>query len=115
MFNVDRSIICIKLVEYFRFSLIDDQHNHPVLPMTFDMTAVEDVSLYSCTQYDFMKTADEILSSATFADCIIDPSRVTFHETILEGNIKIIISKLCIELVEQTSQQTSEHLIQGIT
>jgi hypothetical protein len=53
--------------------------------MTFDMTNFEDVSLYSCTQYDFIKTADELLSSATFADCTIDQNRVTLHEIILEG------------------------------
>lgn len=70
------------------FSFIDE--NHPqeeqvVLPLAFDMTAFEDVSLYSCTQYDFMKTADELLSSTTFADCTIDQNRVTMHEIILEG------------------------------
>ncbi|CAF0822291.1 unnamed protein product [Adineta steineri] len=66
-------------------NLIDDNQDHPALPMTFDMTTFEDVSLYSCTQYDFMKTADELLSSATFADCTIDPNRVTLHEIIMEG------------------------------
>jgi len=49
------------------------------------MTAFEDVSLYSCTQYDFMKTADELLSSATFADCTIDQNRVMLKEILLEG------------------------------
>jgi hypothetical protein len=49
------------------------------------MTNFEDISLYSCTQYDFMKTADELLSSATFADCTIDQNRVVLHEIILEG------------------------------
>lgn len=49
------------------------------------MTAFEDVSLYSCTQYDFMRTADELLSSATFADCTIDQNRVTLKEILLEG------------------------------
>jgi hypothetical protein len=66
------------------FSFIEENHQM-VLPMTFDMTNFEDVSLYSCTQYDFMKTADEILSSATFADCTIDQNRVILHEIILEG------------------------------
>jgi hypothetical protein len=67
------------------FSLIDNNQDHPVLPVAFDMTNFEDVSLYSCTQYDFMKTADELLSSATFADCTIDENRVTLHEIIIEG------------------------------
>jgi hypothetical protein len=65
--------------------LIDDNQDHPALPMSFDMTTFEDVSLYSCTQYDFMKTADEFLSSATFVDCTIDQNRVTLHEIIMEG------------------------------
>jgi hypothetical protein len=67
------------------FSFIDDNQDHPALPMSFDMTTFEDVSLYSCTQYDFMKTADEFLSSATFVDCTIDQNRVTLHEIIMEG------------------------------
>ena len=67
-------------------SLIDNNNqDHPTLPMTFDMTTFEDVSLYSCTQYDFMKTADELLSSATFAGCTIDQTRLTLHEIIMEG------------------------------
>ena len=61
------------------------QQEQMVLPVAFDMTTFEDVSLYSCTQYDFMKTADELLSSATFADCSIDSNKVTLHEIILEG------------------------------
>jgi len=32
-----------------------------------------------------MKTADELLSSATFADCIIDQNRVTLYEILMEG------------------------------
>ena len=70
------------------FSFPDENHPHQeqvVLPMAFDMTTFEDVSLYSCTQYDFMKTADELLSSVTFADCTIDQNRVILHEIILEG------------------------------
>ncbi|CAF0790298.1 unnamed protein product [Adineta ricciae] len=67
-------------------NLIDNNNqDHPTLPMTFDMTTFEDVSLYSCTQYDFMKTADELLSSTTFADCTIDQTRLTLHEIIMEG------------------------------
>jgi hypothetical protein len=53
--------------------------------MSFDVTNFEDVSLYSCTQYDFMKTADELLSSTTFADCTIDQNRVILHEILMEG------------------------------
>jgi hypothetical protein len=76
------------------FSLIDDVQHHPTLPLSFDMTTFEDVSLYSCTQYDLMKTADEILSSMTFADCTIDPSRVTLHESLLEGILIVSCSLL---------------------
>ncbi|CAF4515620.1 unnamed protein product [Rotaria sp. Silwood1] len=65
--------------------LIHDNQDHPVLPMSFDMTTFEDVSLYSCTQYDFTKTADELLSSVTFADCTIDQHNVILHEIIMEG------------------------------
>ena len=67
------------------FSLIERVQLNPALPLTFDMTTMEDVSLYSCTQYDFMKTADELLSSTAFADCTFDQNRVTLHEIILEG------------------------------
>ena len=67
------------------FSLIERAQLNPALPLTFDMTTMEDVSLYSCTQYDFMKTADELLSSTAFADCTFDQDRVTLHEIILEG------------------------------
>lgn len=70
----------------FSYPDVNNHQDHVALPMTFDMTTFEDVSLYSCTQYDFMKTADELLSSATFADCSIDQNRVTLHEIILEGN-----------------------------
>ncbi|CAF0754080.1 unnamed protein product [Rotaria sordida] len=65
--------------------LSHDNQDHPALPMSFDMTTFEDVSLYSCTQYDFTKTTDELLSSVTFADCTIDQNRVTLHEIIMEG------------------------------
>jgi hypothetical protein len=71
---------------------MEENNNHQdqmMLPMTFDMTAFEDVSLYSCTQYDFMKTADELLSSATFADCTIDANRLVLHEIILEGTFSL--------------------------
>ncbi|CAF3195777.1 unnamed protein product [Rotaria socialis] len=64
---------------------IDNYQDHPELPVSFDMTTFEDVSLYSCTQYDFTKTADDLLSSTTFADCTIDQNRVTLHEIIMEG------------------------------
>jgi hypothetical protein len=62
-----------------------------MLPASFDMTNFEDVSLYSCTQYDFMKTADELLSSATFADCTIDQARVSLHEIIMEGRYFLFV------------------------
>lgn len=65
--------------------MADNCRTHPDLPTSFDMTAFEDVSLYSCTQYDLTKTADELLSSPTFADCTIDENRVTLHEIIMEG------------------------------
>ncbi|CAF2855747.1 unnamed protein product [Rotaria sp. Silwood2] len=65
--------------------LIHDTQDYPILPASFDMTTFEDVSLYSCTQYDFTKTADELLSSVTFADCTIDQNRVILHEIIMEG------------------------------
>ncbi|CAF4285921.1 unnamed protein product [Rotaria socialis] len=65
---------------------IDNYQDHPELPVSFDMTTFEDVSLYSCTLYDFTKTADDLLSSTTFADCTIDQNRVTLHEIIMEGN-----------------------------
>lgn len=69
-------------------SLIDEQQHQPLaLPLSFDMTTFEDVSLYSCTQYDFSKSADDILASTTFADCAIDSNRLTLHETLLEGKI----------------------------
>lgn len=65
--------------------MIDDNQDHPELPMSFDMTNFEDASVYSCTQYDFMRAADELLASPTFADCTIDENRVTLHSIIMEG------------------------------
>ncbi|CAF2619161.1 unnamed protein product [Rotaria sp. Silwood2] len=67
--------------------LIHDTQDYPILPASFDMTTFEDVSLYSCTQYDFTKTADELLSSVTFADCTIDQNHVILHEIIMEGTL----------------------------
>ena len=86
-------------------SLLDPNGHieHPVLPATFDMTAFEDVSLYSCTQYDFMKTADELLSSATFADCTIDQNRVMLKEILLEG----IVFSFIVLLISFLSLKTN--------
>lgn len=86
-------------------SLLDPNGHieHPVLPTTFDMTAFEDVSLYSCTQYDFMKTADELLSSATFADCTIDQNRVMLKEILLEG----IVFSFIVLLISFLSLKTN--------
>jgi len=67
------------------------------------MTAFEDVSLYSCTQYDFMKTADELLSSATFADCTIDQNRVMLKEILLEG----IVFSFIVLLISFLSLKTN--------
>ena len=81
-------------------SLINNQQNRPALPTSFDMTTLEDISLYSCTQYDFMKTADELLSSAMFADCAIDQDRVILHEIFMEGTVtpKIIHTAVIFNL-----------------